>query len=646
MPPQSPTSPASGDGSRALATIGPPPGTRRAVAAVVVLLVAVVAAGAFGRTDAPPRPAPSVPPLPSAAPPATPRPFALTVVNESSSPYAEVIVNLQRVAVASCSREPVTLEAGTTGLPPLPWTVYAASIRAYDKFEYPSGSGDRTIVVSDAGIEDLSSTPSALPGTTPPPCLGAISPLPSPGIGRDRAVAQAVACAPSSATTPVVESVEVVPPEDVTAPMPVARDGTDWVWAVRLRIHATIAGSATSTVLVAVDFSNGQCLSTTIPAPADSTVALPGLPTAPWGNLRTLALPAADVRRVPNGLPVSASPHGSSWSATSYEPRVYLLNPDVVWVGSLEEDTWRHGRLPLLPGEQVHRVTVVGPRVVAVASRQLGTPPSDGSCPAPGTLGIAWRILAARTDAATLTFHQVDAGRSDRPFRLPGESQTPCGPLDAIVAVGAGRVADVHEVAAGPSRSRIEVHDLSDGSLVRSIPVDRDVADIALSSTALAWSETGNGLLDGERPDWRVMTAPLDAGASRELGVGEVATRETPMPPTLFLDGDAVIASIMRATDGATTIVRVQGHAVAGVAPPFTGQTCMPMGADGGVVVISCSGPNGTWIGAWSAASGLRAVPTPAPQVGELGVSAGRVAWSVLDGSASLLESVPIAALR
>ncbi len=133
MPPQSSGPLRSGDGSRAVATIEPPPGARRAVVGIVLVLVAVVAAGLWGRSKTPAPPAPTAIAVRSAAPTPGPRPFALTVVNASSSPDAQVVVNLHRVAVASCAREPVVLRAGAPGLPPLPWTVYATSIREVER---------------------------------------------------------------------------------------------------------------------------------------------------------------------------------------------------------------------------------------------------------------------------------------------------------------------------------------------------------------------------------------------------------------------------------------------------------------------------------------------------------------------------------
>jgi hypothetical protein len=180
------------------------------------------------------------------------------------------------------------------------------------------------------------------------------------------------------------------------------------------------------------------------------------------------------------------------------------------------------------------------------------------------------------------------------------------------------------------------------------------VYQIALSSTAVAWSETANGLTGGHTPDWRVMTASIAGGSPHRVPLGVVAGPAHIFPPSLLLDGKAVIASLDQFSGVSGTVVRVDGDTVETVDPGHANRQCEAVGADGGLVVLDCSGVTmsgdtataiPSWVAVWSAGSGLRALGGSAAVA--VGIANG---WAVGTGGDAnghaVLVGVPLSALR
>ena len=178
----------------------------------------------------------------------------------------------------------------------------------------------------------------------------------------------------------------------------------------------------------------------------------------------------------------------------------------------------------------------------------------------------------------------------------------------------------------------------------------------SVSNTAVAWSETANGLTDGQTPDWRVMSASTMAGAPRQVPLGVVAGPRHAFPPSLLLDGNALIASLDQFAGESGTVVRADGDQIETVDRGRAHRNCAAAGADGGVIVLYCNGTTmssntatmTSWVAAWSAASGLRALGggvTISP--GDLWTDNGWAMWTGVDAHQhSVLVGVLLSALR
>jgi hypothetical protein len=168
----------------------------------------------------------------------------------------------------------------------------------------------------------------------------------------------------------------------------------------------------------------------------------------------------------------------------------------------------------------------------------------------------------------------------------------------------------------------------------------------------VAWSETANGLTDGQTPDWRVMSTSGTTGSPREVPLGIVAGPAHVFPPSLLLDGNAVIASLDQFSGVSGTVVRVDGDTVQTVDPGRAHRQCEAVGADGGLVLLDCNGTtmsgdtatgSRSWVAVWSAASGLRSVGDGAA----MGIESGWAVWTGGDANRhAVLVGVPLSALR
>lgn len=157
-----------------------------------------------------------------------------------------------------------------------------------------------------------------------------------------------------------------------------------------------------------------------------------------------------------------------------------------------------------------------------------------------------------------------------RAFEVPGSAGLAC-PYPAIppVALAAREVA--YSIEASGAASTVLVRPLPTGTFgltyARTYASPSQVYQVALSATAVGWSETANGLTDGPTPDWRVMTASIMSGAPRQVPLGVVAGPAHVTLPSLLLDGNAVIASLDQFTGASGTVVRVDDGRVETVDP-------------------------------------------------------------------------------
>ena len=272
------------------------------------------------------------------------------------------------------------------------------------------------------------------------------------------------------------------------------------------------------------------------------------------------------------------------------------------------------------------------------------------------------RGASSRLRSAPMVCPATRSGRSTQgwrrgPSRRPELRASPVPfPATPPVALAAGRVA--YAVEAPGAASTVLVRPLPTGTFgltyARTYASPSQVYQIALSSTAVAWSETANGLTDGPTPDWRVMTAPITSGSPHQVPLGIVAGPAHIFPPSLLLDGNAVIASLDQFSGASGTVVRVDGAKIEMVDPGHPHRDCGAGGADGGVIVLYCSGTTisgntGTltsWVAVWSVASGLRALGGGAAMAPvELWTANGWAVWTGVDANQhGVLIGVPLSA--
>ncbi len=320
--------------------------------------------------------------------------------------------------------------------------------------------------------------------------------------------------------------------------------------------------------------------------------------------------------------------------------------------------------LPLAVDEQIDEVRTDGAWIVVAVSgpAKPGASQSGLTCRQQESQPRAWRILAAPLGADGLpggSFRKIDAGMATRAFEVPGSAGLACPyPATPPVALAADEVA--YAVEASGAASIVLVRALPTGTFgltyARTYASPSQVYQIALSSTAVAWSETANGLTDGPTPDWRVMTASIMTGSPHQVPLGIVAGPSHAFLPGLLLDGNAIVASRDQFTGGGGTVLRVDGAKIETVDPGRAHRNCGAGGADGGVIVLYCSGTTlsgdtatlTSWVAVWSAASGLRALGGGAAMAPvELWIANGWAVWTGVDANQhAVLMGVRLSALR
>jgi hypothetical protein len=412
--------------------------------------------------------------------------------------------------------------------------------------------------------------------------------------------------------------------------------------------------------------------------PASATPAASPSPT-PGPSLSPTSSPSSPTPAIVNeGMPVLIAPTGAIRIApipdspgvqaggTPTGPYVYLqgIGNRTLYVADAGGGSERAAPLALSVDEQIDQVRTDGLWIVVAVSGPATPGASENglTCRQQEEQPRAWRILATPLGADGLPsgpFRKIDAGVASRAFEVPGNAGLACPyPATPAVALAAGRVA--YAVEASGAASTVRVRPLPTGTFgltyARTYASPSQVYQIALSSTAVAWSETANGLTDGPTPDWRVMSASGTTGSPHQVPLGVVAGPSHAFLPGLLLDGNAVIASLDQFTGARGTVVRVDGDRVEKVDPGRAHRDCGAGGADGGDIVLYCSGTTlsgdtatlTSWVAVWSAASGLRALGGGAAMAPvELWIANGWAVWTGVDANQhAVLMGVRLSALR
>ena len=398
---------------------------------------------------------------------------------------------------------------------------------------------------------------------------------------------------------------------------------------------ATVVASAPTPALTGTPPSPA----TTAPTPSSSA------PVVVDEGMQVVAVPPAAIRMAP----IPDSP-GVQAGGTPTGPYVYLqgIGNRTFYVADAGGGSERAIPLTLSADEQIDEVQTDDAWIVVAVSGPAtpGVSENGLTCRQQEQQPRAWRILAAPLGADGLPsgpYQKIDAGVASRAFEVPGNAGLACPyPATPPVALAAHEVA--YAVEASGAASTVLVRPLPTGTFgltyARTYASPSQVYQVALSATAVAWSETGNGLTDGPTPDWRVMTASIMTGSPHQVPLGVVAGPSHAFLPGLLLDGNAVIASRDQFTGGGGTVVRVVGDTVETVDPGHPHRNCGAGGADGGVIVLYCNGTTvsgdtatlTSWVALWSAASGLRALGGGAAMApGELWIANGWAVWTGVD---------------
>ncbi len=392
----------------------------------------------------------------------------------------------------------------------------------------------------------------------------------------------------------------------------------------------------------------------TAPAASEGPSLAAATPSVVLG-MPALSVPANLLRVAPlNDYPPQVQ---SGRAPTGPYAYVRASNAGSILVADAGGGSVREVPVPLAAGEQIRQIAVDGSWLVVVTA-QPGVP-----CALPTPTRVRWRILAAPLGSDALptgAFHQVDAGTATRSFILPGNQGLSCAePAIPPLALAAGRVAYGVEAPGGndPAASQVRVRSLVDGSLFRTIAAPAQVYAVALSSSAVAWVETANGVTSGQQVDWRVMEALLPAGPAAAVPVGETGGAAHPETPGIVLDGTALVASLDQFEASSGTVVRVAGGEVTTLDPGHPQRNCGAVGAEGGLVVLDCNGSviqgdtataTGGWLAVWSPMTGLRAVTGHAlpTDVSQVSLATGWVLWMGTDASGGpVVAALPLAAL-
>jgi hypothetical protein len=365
-----------------------------------------------------------------------------------------------------------------------------------------------------------------------------------------------------------------------------------------------------------------------------------------------VVVPPAAIRTAP----IPGSP-GVQAGAAPTGPYAYLqgIGNRTLYVADAGGGSERAVPLALAADEQIDEVRTDGSWIV-VAVSQPATPGASENgltCGQQERLPRAWRILAAPLGADGLPsgpFRKIDSGVASRAFEVPGSAGLACPyPATPPVALAADEVA--YAVEASGAASTVLVRPLPTGTFglmyARTYASPMQVYQIALSATAVAWSETANGLTDGPTPDWRVMTASITTGSPHQVPLGVVAGLAHAFPPSLLLDGNAVVASLDQFTGVSGTVVRVDGDRIETVDPGRAHRQCAAAGAEGGLT-LSCNGTTmsgdtatGTrsWVAVWSAGAGLQSLGDGAA----IATEAGWAVWTGGDANGNpVLIGVPL----
>jgi hypothetical protein len=280
--------------------------------------------------------------------------------------------------------------------------------------------------------------------------------------------------------------------------------------------------------------------------------------------------------------------------------------------------------------------------LVIVAGSYVGDCPTDVA-----GVRVPWRIIVSPLGADGLPaggYRQVAAGEVTERYRDPGIAACEFFPPD--VQLDGSRLAyGVPTDAATGTPSHVVVMDLrADGQdqTVAQFSSTRQLVDLAVSSEAVAWVESGNGLTNGDKYDWAVMEARIGDAAPRQVDVTDGPERSHPAPDGIILDGTALLVTLASSPYLNLGVVLADGGVTSIIEPPnYHGVHCVGVGLTGTHAVLLCWNYNDEWLAVWSADAGLRAIGgdgTRDPGLEEW-ILGDRLVW---DGDLVTYRSVPL----
>ena len=362
-------------------------------------------------------------------------------------------------------------------------------------------------------------------------------------------------------------------------------------------------------------------VSTALPSRAPSSSPSPSVaPTfysSTIGGMPVVEVPLDGARMTQVADTPGVQPGGPPTGPFLYRATYPRAHPASLFVADAGGGSERRVAIPTLASEGIEDTLVEDSWIVLLVSHRVGSIVPIPAAPCSGDEGepIAWRILAAPLGIDGLpsaAWKVLDQGIARRAFRIPSAGEYCDGPLVPPIALAAGQVAYGVESPGAIRASTVLVRSVASGAIVRRYDVSNEVYQVTLSANAVAWSETTNELVDGRRPDWRLMTVPIASETPHVVSVGITAGPHHLFPPHLLLDGVAVVASLdLSGVWG--TVVRVDGTHIQVLYAGTTRRDCEAAGVELGLVVLSCddSGVGQAWIALWSASGGLRALGVP-----------------------------------
>ncbi|MFN8632031.1 MAG: hypothetical protein U0838_17445 [Chloroflexota bacterium] len=375
-------------------------------------------------------------------------------------------------------------------------------------------------------------------------------------------------------------------------------------------------------------------------------------------NLPVLTIPAEDARMAVQD-PTLAAPS----SGNAKGPFVYLPFADpngesrVIDIGNNTASPMRISQKQ----EEQYWTTVADGRWLAI----LLVAGVDINCPK----SLAWRIVATplrqdgQIDVEAGGFAEIARGVA-KGVEIPGQD-CPLTWAPAMRLAG-GVLGWIEDPVKGSAGSVIHLRDLRGGG-DREIKTQHHAINLALSTEAVAWVESADlvGILTGasgitgdgsQRFEWSGMEASLRDPAAAPFRFTRGTAGAGPMPPSLVLDGAAVVTTAWGGDSNAAAVTRIAVDGSSEVIDDGAhGRECTAVDAAGGVVLLRCYWPDLivmqdgndrplAMAAVWTASSGLRVVTVGQAMPLESWSVEVRAGWAILSGMNGY-TAIPMSAL-